>query len=160
MTLTTSSRGTMADFDITPGGPLRVGIDLGDDVWLDSPGAIVRVRAVDLRDLSQQAATIRAEQPGVAVLADIDVMIAHDAHAAREAMDAVSGEGNAGTLLYVGTSVGLAGLIADIHALGLADGAVLKPLAIGTVLPLIHDELLPALYTMGAMSAAREPRPA
>jgi alkanesulfonate monooxygenase SsuD/methylene tetrahydromethanopterin reductase-like flavin-dependent oxidoreductase (luciferase family) len=155
----------MADFDIGPRGPLRVGIALADHVWLDSPGVVARVRAVDLRDLVHKAADAHAEQPGVDVLVDIDVMIAHVAQSARDAMDAISREYTGGTLLYVGTPTGLAGLIADIHALGIADGAVLSPMASASesdpVLQLIRNEVLPVLHTMSApRSVTRESRSA
>ena len=147
MTVTTHQRGTMADFHIAPTGPLRVGVVLGDRVWLDTPGDVVRVRAADLRRVTQKAAAVREERPHVHALVDIDVMVARDAHSARAAM-AAAPPTDGSTLLYVGTPVGLAGLIADIHALSIADGAVLIPLARDGVIDLIRDEVLPAVRTM------------
>ena len=57
------------------------------------------------------------------------------------------------TLLYVGTPAGLAGLIADIHALNIADGAVLIPRAAG-VAELIPEAVLPVLRTMARLPVA------
>lgn len=139
----------MAQVDITPRGPLRLGIASAQRLWMNSPGSPVRVRAVDLRDLSQQVRAIRAESPDVDVVVDIEIMIARDAPTAREAMTRI-GNHDGSTLLYVGTPTGLAGLVADIHALGIADGAVLIPLVDDGVIGLIHDVVIPQLQTMAA----------
>jgi hypothetical protein len=57
------------------------------------------------------------------------------------------GAPNHGTLLYVGTATGLAGLVADLYALGMTDGAMLIPLIGEDVPALIRDEVLPELAT-------------
>lgn len=135
--------------DISPRGPLRLGIQFAERLWMNSPGVPIRVRATDLRHLSQQVRAIRAESPEVDVVVDIDVMIAPVAAAAREAMAGRQTDAG-GTLLYVGTPTGLAGLIADIHALDIADGAVLVPLAEHGVVELIRSAVIPELQTMAA----------
>ncbi|MGU3497785.1 hypothetical protein [Mycobacterium sp. C31M] len=147
----------MTDTDIAPHRQLLLGVvDAGGvrqfndagRVRPNSPADPIRVRAADLRSLSSQVAAIRAHSPTAGIVVDIDVMIAHDAAAARAAL-ARRGGHDGRTLLYVGTPIGLAGLIADIHALGLADGAVLQPLDDG-VPDLIRDAVLPELRTMTA----------
>jgi hypothetical protein len=140
---TTYPRGSMPDFDISPTGPLQIGIGR-------APGGSVRIRATDLRGVAHQAAAVRDIQPGAVVVVDIDVMIAHDARSARALLADAEWEPS-NTLLYVGTPAGLAGLITDIHALGIAgiaDGAVLLPVAKEGVLELIYREVLPELSTM------------
>jgi alkanesulfonate monooxygenase SsuD/methylene tetrahydromethanopterin reductase-like flavin-dependent oxidoreductase (luciferase family) len=156
----------MQDFDISPSGPLCIGIELEGEVWITpSGGDAVRVRAVDLRGVGQRSTVARTDHPHAAVVVDIDVVIARDARSAR-AMLAATGSVQGDTLLYVGTPSGLAGLIADIHALGIADGAVLIPVVTDpvsrhVVTELIHREVLPQLGTMGPMpSATRQARPA
>lgn len=145
----------MPDFDIAPKGPLRVGITSAGRLWLNIPGNIVRVRGVDLRDVSHKATDARQDRPGAAVLVDIDVTIAADARTARE-MFADSAPSDA--LLYVGTPAGLAGLITDIHTLGIADGAVLIPSS-PAVRELIVADVLPALSRRSGVTVAHA-RPA
>ncbi|MDW5611874.1 MULTISPECIES: hypothetical protein [Mycolicibacterium] len=146
MTLPTS---VQEDHDITVHKPPRVGITHGDQVCMDSTAPSVRIRGRDLREVAQRARSTREQQPGVDVLVDIEVMIAPTAPAARELMAAADPDRPAGTLRYVGTPTGLAGLINDLHALGIADGAVLQPL-LASVAGLIQESTLPALNTMSA----------
>jgi hypothetical protein len=102
----------------------------------------VRIHAVDLQDAQRRAATQRAAAPGQPVLLDIEVLIDRDTRTALRALDAV----DAGTALrYVGTPRGLAGLIADVQRLGIADYVVLKPLAGSPVTDLMLEELAPGL---------------
>jgi hypothetical protein len=143
----------MSQSDVTPTGPLRVGVGV-------APDGAIRVRAVDLRALGHQTAVARAEHPGAPVLVDIDVVISDQAQAAR-ALLARFGPKRGDTLLYVGTPAGLAGLITDIHSLGIADGAVLLPMTGAGILDLIYDDVLPRLSTTGPVpSGVREARPA
>lgn len=132
------------DIDITQNRPIRLGVALADGVRWDSAGAAERVRAADLGEIWRKSARLRRERPDVDVVADIDVVIAADARTARALLDHAACESADRTMLYVGTPAGLAGLIADIHALGIADGAVLIPQAPGTI-ELIRDAVLPAL---------------
>ena len=60
-------------------------------------------------------------------MVDIDFVIAHDARSARALTLAGGDEPDRQTLLLRRDPAGLAGLIADIHALNIADGAVLIP---------------------------------
>ena len=140
----------LPDVDITTNGPVRVGITGEDGWWPHQPRDVVRVQAPDLRRVAAATAAVREAQPRVSVLVDIYVAIAGDAHIARTVLAATGGAGAAQSLLYVGTPTGLAGLITDIHALGLADGAVLIPLLPG-VGELIAGEVMPALRSLGAV---------
>jgi hypothetical protein len=119
------------DIDLTAKKPLRLGVAGGATPWLhDAPGDVIRVRAEDLRGVADQVEAARREHPGCDVVIDIDVVIAHEAHEARAAV-AAAGAGavpDHRTLRYVGTAPGLAGLVADLYALGLCDGAMLIPL--------------------------------
>jgi hypothetical protein len=156
---------TMADFDIAHSRPLRLGIELsatqpwieltalrrGADGHLDAP---LRVQATDLRDAYQKVATIRAEAGHeVPTLLDVEVMIAQDSRSARTSLaildSALRAPRRPASLLYVGTPGGLAGLIADIHTLDIADGVILRPLVLPGVLSHILDEVLPALDPAG-----------
>jgi hypothetical protein len=117
------------DIDLTTKKPLRLGVADGDTVWLsDAPGDVIRVRAEDLRGLADQVGAVRRKHPGFDVLVDIDVVIADEARAARAAVATAGELPDRGTLRYVGTAAGLAGLVADVYALGLSDGAMLIPL--------------------------------
>jgi alkanesulfonate monooxygenase SsuD/methylene tetrahydromethanopterin reductase-like flavin-dependent oxidoreductase (luciferase family) len=156
---------TMADFDIARSRPLRLGIELsptqpwieltaprgGADGRLDTP---LRVQAADLRDAYQKVATIRDEAGhDVPTLLDVEVMIARDSRSARTSLaildSALRTVRRPASLFYVGTPTGLAGLIADIHTLGIADGVILRPLVLPGVLSHILDEVLPALCPAG-----------
>jgi hypothetical protein len=156
---------TMADFDIAHSRPLRLGIELsatqpwieltahrgGADGPFDTP---LRVQAADLRDAHHKVAAIRSEMGHeVPTLLDVEVMIAQDSHSARTSLaildSALRTMRRPASLLYVGTPTGLAGLIADIHTLGIADGVILRPLVVPGVLSCILDEVLPALYPAG-----------
>ncbi|WP_234940073.1 hypothetical protein [Mycolicibacterium sp. GESEQ-9] len=104
---------------------------------------------MDLRDLTHKAAAARQDCPHAVVVVDINVMIALDVRAARTAMSDSAYE-SGDTMVYVGTPTGLSGLIADIYALGIADGAILLPADNEGVLDLIHDVVVPELQTMAA----------
>ena len=148
----------MAAFDITPTGPVRVGVAAGTDVRVDGADEFVRIRAHDLSDAARRAASARYDRPGVDVLVDIEVVIARDARTARKTMSEADGRGGGDTLSYVGTPTGLVGLINDIHGLGIADGAVLIPLADSGVLALLRHQVLPELR--GPRGDVRQLRPA
>ncbi|ORA34610.1 hypothetical protein [Mycobacterium aquaticum] len=102
----------------------------------------VRIHAIDLQDAQRRAATQRAAAPELPVLLDVEVLIDRDIRAAFKAL----GDLPPGTALrYVGTPRGLAGLIADVQRLGIADGVVLKPLGDSPVADLMLEELAPGL---------------
>jgi len=143
------ARPTTYDGDRTSRRRLRFGVVTADGLWTEAPGDLVRIRAVDLRDLAHKTAAIREDAPHVDVVVDIDVMIAADARSARAAMASAGCQGS-GTLLYVGTPAGLSGLIADIHAVGIADGAVLVPFDSNGVADLIRDAVLPELRMLAS----------
>lgn len=129
-------------------GPIRVVILDGSGQLTDSARECVRVRGVDLRQVASRTAWARETHPGLDVLVDIDVVIDTSAAGARHRMTSEHSPPRLDTLLYVGTSAGLAGLIADIHALGICDGAALRPLLPGIV-ELIRKQVLPELDAIG-----------
>lgn len=146
--------------DVALGRPLRIGVALCGQVFWDSDAAAERIRGVDLRDVARQSAHVRHDHPDVDVVADIEVIIADEARTALAMLNFYAGETGGSTLRYVGTPSGLAGLVSDIHALGIADGAVLIPRTVG-VADLIRDAVLPALRTTLRLPAStREARPA
>jgi hypothetical protein len=179
---------TVADFNISRSRPLRLGIELSTtQPWIEltAPGggadrpldAPVRVQAVDLRDAYQKVAAVRDEAGrDVPTLLDVEVVIARDSRSARTSLaildSALHAVRRPASLLYVGTPSGLAGLIADIHTLGIADGVILRPLVVPGVLSRILDDVLPSLYpaglqpcdealeSLGRVAAAHQLRPA
>lgn len=102
----------------------------------------VRVHAVDLQDAQRRAEKLRAAAPERAVLLDIEVLIDRDTRSAFSALDSVP---SGSALRYIGTPRGLAGLIADVQRLGIADAVVLLPLGDNPVADLMLEELAPGL---------------
>ncbi|CKG96512.1 hypothetical protein LTT02_16555 [Mycolicibacterium smegmatis] len=101
-----------------------------------------RITATDLMDAQRRSARHRAASPTIPILLDIEVLIDRDT---RSAFDALENAPKRGGLRYVGTPRGLAGLIADVQRLGIADGVVLKPLTDSPVADLMLEELVPGL---------------
>jgi alkanesulfonate monooxygenase SsuD/methylene tetrahydromethanopterin reductase-like flavin-dependent oxidoreductase (luciferase family) len=134
------------DISITQRRPLRLGVALRDRILWDNDTAVERVRGVDLSEIARKSAHLRRDECDVDVVADIDVIIADEARTARAMLEADTRETWPGTLLYVGTPSGLASLITDMHALGIADGAMLLPRT-AEVADLIRDAVLPVLHT-------------
>ncbi len=146
------------------------GYAMGPDEWLNltgvdpaqrRPSSIVRIQAPDLADAQRQTARIKAAASGegydssaVIVLVDLEVMIAHDAPTARRELARLDSRLAApsvpASLRYVGTPTGLAGLVADIHAVHVADGVTLRPLVNSEVLGHIAFRTLPWLGSSGA----------
>ena len=144
------------EIDIAADRPPRLAVAVGDQVVWDSPGPVVRIRGTDLSDVARKAAAARRDDPDVDVVADIDVVIAAEACTARAMLAAAGTDVGDHTMLYVGTPAGLAGLIADMQVLGIADGAVMIPRAAG-VADLIRDAVLPVLDTMAPLAGAARP---
>jgi hypothetical protein len=112
----------------------------------------VRVRAADLREATRKAAAIRAENRAAGganapVYLDIEVIVERDTASAFRALDDLAEPDSpaARPLRYVGTPRGLAGLIADIQRLGIADAVVLVPVGSSRVTELMLEELAPGL---------------
>lgn len=79
----------------------------------------VRVAASDLQQARRARARIRAADD-VAVILDVTVSVAGDYRSARTALGA-----EPSSVQYAGTVDGLAGLLTDIEAAGVADGVTL-----------------------------------
>ncbi|NKZ10782.1 hypothetical protein HGA11_07300 [Mycolicibacterium septicum DSM 44393] len=100
---------------------------------------------MDLYDLGRKAGHIRELCPAADVLVYINFVIASNAATARATLESAEAVLPAVTLGYVGTPYGLANLIGDIHAMGLADGAILHPLIRGAELNMVFNSVLPQL---------------
>jgi hypothetical protein len=113
------------------------------------PACFARVRAADLRDAARQSARLRAEAgaEGCTVFVDIEVLIDGDARTAMRAAEQLAQTSSAfdAALRYVGTPRGLAGFIADVHTLGIADGVTLLPLRAADNADRIINDVLPTL---------------
>ena len=111
------------------------------------PECFARVRAADLQDAQRQSARLRAEagRQGCTVFVDIEVLVDPDARTAmgRQLGQTSSAFGSA--LRYAGTPRGLAGFIADLHTLGIADGVTLLPLRAADNADRIINDVLPML---------------
>ena len=90
------------------------------------PGCFARISAADLRDAQRQSTRVRADSGDeCTVFVDVEVLVDTDV---RAALHAAEQYGRASGLRYVGTPRGLAGFIADLHTVGIADGVSLIPL--------------------------------
>ena len=105
--------------------------------------------AADLRDAQRQSARLRAEagRKGCTVFVDIEVLVDHDARTAMRAVEQLRQTSPAfgSALRYAGTPRGLAGFIADLHTLGIADGVTLLPLRAADNADRIINDVLPML---------------
>jgi hypothetical protein len=106
-----------------------------DPLWLtaEPTSDSVRIRAADLaesqeiRRRSRRACEAAGhEDTTISVILVLEVHIAAEARIARKEL-AASTVGRPESVRYVGTSSGLAGLIADIKAASVADGVVIVP---------------------------------
>jgi arginine repressor len=75
---------------------------------------------------------------------NVEYMIVQDSRSARTSLaildSALRTVRRPASLLYIGTPSGLAGLIADIDTLGIADGVMVRPLVVPGVLSCILDD--------------------
>ncbi|WP_226438313.1 hypothetical protein [Rhodococcus yananensis] len=143
--------------DLTVGadgaGPLDLGVD---------PPSVIRVRASDLREARRIRDRIRDEASedgrdpdSLTVLVDIDVVVDHDARVARRrAQSEWRHRGGVDSLSYVGTPKGLAGLLADIHAVRVADGVTLVSSPVPFALEHLVDGTLPMLRARGLLDVS------
>ncbi|CAN5305968.1 hypothetical protein BH09ACT9_BH09ACT9_22840 [soil metagenome] len=145
---------------------------IGGDYWVDLnegekaldlasfPTNVVRIRAADLREAQLERARIRAavaeegrDPDSVAVLVDLEILIAPEARSARKELaqldSALTSPRVPVSLHYVGTPSGLGSLIADIRAAEVADGVTLLPLALPRTLEHLLDSTIPWLQDRG-----------
>jgi alkanesulfonate monooxygenase SsuD/methylene tetrahydromethanopterin reductase-like flavin-dependent oxidoreductase (luciferase family) len=109
------------------------------------PECFARIRAADLRDAQRQSARMRADTDGCTVFVDVEVLVDRDFRSAMRAAEQLGSSATGSTLRYVGTPNGLAGFIADLHALGIADGVTLIPLRAADSVQRIINDVLPML---------------
>lgn len=112
----------------------------------------VRITASDLREAARKSAAIRSEalargerQPQVFL--DVEVVVEHEVATAFAAFANPTAAPR--SVRYVGTPRGLAGLIADVQRLGIADGVVLLTPSQDHVVALMLDELGAGLRPTG-----------
>lgn len=108
----------------------------------------VRLAVSDLQRAQRDRARIRADRGDVDVVLDVTVAVARDFRSVRDSMAV-----DDGTLRYAGTVDGLAGLLADIEAAGVADGVTLISAVPRTDLTGLGQELLARLALRGRKSA-------
>ncbi|NIL77488.1 hypothetical protein [Rhodococcus sp. B10] len=116
--------------------PVRVAVDHAG-TWTEITDAVpteavARIVAADLREgqqartaLRSDAVTAGKDADSVAVFLDIEFHIADDARTARRELAALDVPAVPGSIRYVGTAAGLAGLVADVKAAEVADGVTL-----------------------------------
>lgn len=143
----------MSDFDFSPRGPLLLGMATDAGVHWVTPANPVRVRGSDLRQVAGRTSAARRADPGAEVVVDIEFVIAADERSARALAPADRGGDDDPTIRYVGTPAGLAGLVADLRAIDIADGAVLIPLTTNGDAE-FYDAVLPVLATMTRLPLA------
>lgn len=105
----------------------------------DSVEPALRVVADDLAQARRIRARIRTESDDVAVILDVTVAVAADFRSARRELESIVG------VRYAGTIDGLAGLIADIQAAGVADGVTLVAASPRQDLPAVGFDVLHCL---------------
>ena len=92
----------------------------------------------------------------VAVLVDLEILIAPEARSARKELaqldSALTSPRVPVSLHYVGTPSGLGSLIADIRAAEVADGVTLLPLALPRTLEHLVDSTIPWLQDRGLVT--------
>jgi hypothetical protein len=122
------------------------------------PECFARIRAADLQGAARQSAGVRAEAgpQGCTVFVDIEVLVDRDARTAMVGADQLGPSSSDGgpALRYVGTPRGLAGYIADLRALGIADGVTLVGLRAADNADRLINDVLPMLgLDVGRLSA-------
>lgn len=113
------------------------------------PGARdVLLRAPDLATAQRERRRIQSSSAGesASILLEVEAVIAETYNQARRKL--AESDGPAAeqlTIRYVGTAVGLAGLIADIAAAEVADGVVIAPVPMSDAPTLILEQTIPWL---------------
>jgi alkanesulfonate monooxygenase SsuD/methylene tetrahydromethanopterin reductase-like flavin-dependent oxidoreductase (luciferase family) len=113
------------------------------------PECFGRIRSVDLQGAQRQSTRLRAEASAdeFTVFVDVEVLIERDVRVAMRAAEHLgpNASDTGSVLRYVGTPRGLAGFIADVHTLGIADGVTLLPLRPADNADRIINDVLPML---------------
>lgn len=112
-------------------GPRIFAADTSGANWTevtDGDTDVVRFSAPDLKRAQRTRADLRGDGPVDAVL-DVRVAVAADFRSACRVMASAARGDTEATLRYAGTLDGLAGLVGDIAAAGVADGVTLIPVS-------------------------------
>lgn len=134
----------------------------GREVTGECRADIIRISETDLRRAARAGEAVRRsaaeDDRDVSVMLDIGVVIDDDSACACRKLDDL--ERSAGVrrpvpLMYAGTPRGLAGLLADIHALGIADGVTLFTSDPGGEERRVVDDVLPILERKGLLTPHR-----
>jgi alkanesulfonate monooxygenase SsuD/methylene tetrahydromethanopterin reductase-like flavin-dependent oxidoreductase (luciferase family) len=121
---------------------------------------IRRIQATDLRDAQRQTTKIRLaeERQGrdptaTIVLLDVEAVIEHSNRSAFDTLDQLERASPdrrvSGSVVYVGTANGLAGMITDVYAADVANGVMLLPLTIPAGFVRIVESTLCLLQARG-----------
>ncbi|HXY94155.1 MAG TPA: LLM class flavin-dependent oxidoreductase [Acidimicrobiia bacterium] len=147
--------------DATRDVALVIAATHADIVFVDAADA---GRARQRRDRVRAAARAVGRDPDtVAVLANVDIVLEHDAAAARSVrrrLDARGGRSGPAaqppTLDVVGTPFGLAGILEDWFTRGAVDGFNVRPARLPDDLDLLVDGVVPVLRERGVFRLAYE----
>jgi hypothetical protein len=126
------------------------------------PGSVTRIRAPDLgtaqreyRSLRSVAVAAGRDPDSIRILVDVAAMIDVDARSARKRLMKIDSARcetrQRGSIEYVGTPRGLAGLVSDISAAGVADGVTIQPLHACVFRGLV-EQTIPILVRSGVFS--------
>lgn len=118
------------------------------------PECFARIRAADLREAQRKSARVRADAGAdeCTVFVDIEVLVDSDVRAALRTAEQLGP--TSATLRYIGTPHGLAGFIADLHTVGIADGVTLIPLCAADTAQRMINEVLAILGVDAARLSA------
>ncbi|WP_280833015.1 hypothetical protein [Mycolicibacterium frederiksbergense] len=115
-------------------------VDAGDWTELtDGQQPTARVSAPDLAQARRIRSGLKSEDDAVSVILDVTVAVAGDYRSANRGLTVA---GAAAGVRHIGTVDGLAGLIADIEAAGVADGVTLLPATPGPDLRALGGDVL------------------
>jgi hypothetical protein len=109
----------------------------------------ILLRAPDLATAQRERRRMRSSSAGESpsILLEVEAVVAETYGQARARLADADGTVHSEqlTIRYVGTAVGLAGLIADIAAADVADGVVISPVPLSDAPTLILEQTIPWL---------------
>nr|WP_308170642.1 hypothetical protein [[Mycobacterium] fortunisiensis] len=131
-------------------------VEAGD--WIELTGddrPATRISAPDLAAARRISSGLKSDDGAASVILDVAVAVAADYRSARGSLSVAGPEaGAAAQVRYVGTVDGLAGLIADIEAAGVADGVTLIPVGPDQEPRVLGDDVLRRLALRSSARAS------